>query len=290
VCSYPCPPACPGFAGRAGVKSVSHSNPGSGPGHVIQLSPSQLGELRPWFLPDRPGPLVGLHVLRTGNGACFADRWPEPGALLAACAGNYSLLGDPEALTPPDLLERISGFVDAPEEFLPLLQRSFPDLRIWDRVILELQAEPRFRLPEGVTLQRLQSEDESHLKRLSRDSTWISKTWGGSASLAASGVAWGAFVGNRLASVAVPFFVGERYEDIGVATEPECQGRGLSTACAGELVKDILARGRRASWSTSPDNTASLRVAEKLAFQFVRRDRLVVIGVRVPAATDLEQM
>ncbi len=250
-----------------------------------QLSPSQLPDLRSWFLPERPGPLVGLHVIQTGNGACYADRWPEPRALLAACAGNYSLIGDPEAVTPPDLQERISGFVDASGEFLPLLQRSFPNLHIWDRVILELQFSPNFLQPAGFTLRRLEANEGHHLRGLSANSAWISKTWGGPAGLAASRLAWGAFSEGRLASVAVPFFVGERYEDLGVATEPEFQGRGLSTACAGELVKDILARGRKASWSTSPDNAASLRVAEKLGFQFVRHDRLYVIGVPMPEPT-----
>ncbi|MGH2524013.1 MAG: GNAT family N-acetyltransferase, partial [Anaerolineales bacterium] len=54
------------------------------------------------------------------------------------------------------------------------------------------------------------------------------------------------------------------------------------TACAGELCNDILDRGRRPSWSTSPDNLASLRVAEKLGFQLQRRDCLYVVGITIP--------
>ena len=75
---------------------------------------------------------------------------------------------------------------------------------------------------------------------------------------------------------------GERYEDIGVVTLPEYRGAGLCVACAGALCRDIEGRGRRPTWTTSPDNTASLRVAEKLGFVLHRRDRLLIIGVKIP--------
>jgi RimJ/RimL family protein N-acetyltransferase len=120
--------------------------------------------LRDWFVPDRPGPLVGLHVLQTGHGACFADRCPHPRAVLTDIAGNYALA----------------------------------------------------------------------------------------------------------------------YEDIGVVTEPEWRGRGLSLACAGALCENIQGRGRRPSWSTAPENTANVRVAEKLGFAVQRRDCLYVVGSAVP--------
>lgn len=85
-----------------------------------------------------------------------------------------------------------------------------------------------------------------------------------------------------LASVAVPFFIGERYEDPGVVTEAEYRGRGLSTACAARLLADIRARGRLLTWTTSPDNVASLRVARKLGFRPVREDQLYLVRTPVP--------
>jgi predicted GNAT family acetyltransferase len=117
---------------------------------------------------------------------------------------------------------------------------------------------------------------------LSPQSFWIAKTWGGPAGLAASGAAWGAFVDGRLVSVACTFFMGERYEEIGVVTEPEHRGQGLSVACTRALCLAIFARGRRPSWTTSPDNTASVRVAEKLGFRLDRHDWLYVAGIPVP--------
>jgi predicted GNAT family acetyltransferase len=89
-------------------------------------------------------------------------------------------------------------------------------------------------------------------------------------------------VDGQLAAVACTFFLGTTYEDIGVVTIPEYRRLGLSTACASALCHDIRARGHRPTWATSPDNTASLRIAEKLGFQLHRNDVSYVIGVEIP--------
>ena len=251
---------------------------------MLVLAPDRRIILRNWFLPDRPGPLVGLHVLQTGHGACFVDRWPGPRAVLAECAGNYALVGDPEALTYGGLQLRLAGFVDAPDAFEPLLRLAFPMLTVWPRVILEWQPSTiAAQVPSaGAGVRRLTSNDAAAVRELSPEVTWLAKTWGGLTGLAASGYAWGAFAEGRLVSLACSFFVGERFEDVGVATEPGYRGRGLAHACASGLCRDIRDRGRRPSGSTSPDNTASLRVAEKMGFVLQRRDRLLVVGQPVP--------
>lgn len=250
---------------------------------MIQLTLAQIATLKSWFRPDRPGPLIGLHVIHTGHGHGWADRWPAPRALLVETAHNYSLVGDPTVLTSADLKPLISGFVEAPKPFVPLLQETFPDTYEWARVMFELPAQPDFSWPDDFLIRRLHPADTVRLKGLSEETDWISKTWGGPAGLAASGQGWGAFAGTRLVSVACPFFVGEQYEDIGVVTEVGYRGLGLSQACAGAVCQDILDRGRQPSWSTSPDNRASLRVAEKLGFSIQRYDRLYVVGIDIPA-------
>ena len=65
-------------------------------------------------------------------------------------------------------------------------------------------------------------------------------------------------------------------------SEREFRGRGLSTACASALCGDIIARGHTPSWSTSTDNVASIRVAEKLGFTLQRHDLLYLVGVPFP--------
>lgn len=248
---------------------------------MIQLTQEQLTTLHDWFMPERPGPLIGLHILQTGHGTIYADRWPQPRALFADTAGNCSLAGDPAALTPADLQET-AGMIEALPSFLPLLQEAFPDLRVWDRVIFSLPGEPQFTLPDDYEVRRLTAVDTPYLQALSSASSWIAKTWRGAAGLAASGMAWGAFGNGRLVAVACTFFLGKQYEDIGVATEPDHRGRGLSVACSGALCQEIRARGRTPSWTTSPDNIASIRVAQKLGFIHKRDGCLYISRMSIP--------
>jgi GNAT superfamily N-acetyltransferase len=251
---------------------------------LVPLTRARLATLRHWFLPERPGPLVAQHVLGTGNGTCLADRWPDPRALVVQTGGNYTLAGDPGALEPGDLRDRVAGFVEAPAPFVPLLRAAFGEVAEWPRVILTLEgpAGPAPAPGAGHLVRRLGAGDGDALAALSPETAWIADTWGGPAGLAAGGVGWGAFAGERLVAVACPFFVGAVYEDLGVATEPGFRGLGLSPACAGEVVRDVRRRGRVPTWTTSPDNAASLRVAAKLGFVPARRDRLHVVGVPVP--------
>ena len=201
---------------------------------------------------------------------------------LLETGGNLALAGDPGARTPGDLWPRLVGFVDAPAGFEPLLRATVPTLAVWPRVILELPGDRRPVATAEAVIRPLHPADAGQLAGLSPEAAWIAATWGGPAGLAASGHAWGAFRSGRLAAVACSFFVGVHYEDIGVVTESAERGLGRSPACAGALCLDIQGRGRRPSWSTSPDNAAGLRVAEKLGFSVQRRDRLLVVGQPVP--------
>src|SRR5215204_1054298 len=119
---------------------------------MLRLTTAQTASLQSWFLPERPGPLVGAHIITTGHGSCWADRWPAPRAVLAEIAGFYTLLGDAQALTAADLQPLVKGLVESPDSFAPLLYETFPDLRIWQRVIFAPPAAdtPLPALPAGV--------------------------------------------------------------------------------------------------------------------------------------------
>ena len=231
---------------------------------VRRLSRAEAPAVRDLFLPDRPGPLIGLHVLRSGVGGVSVDRFPSPRAALAELPVNYALYGEPSSLAADELRElALDGFIETPSVFEPLLRQAYPDAGVWQRVIQQLKPS---RLPAAprveATVRQLQDDDTGAAQRLSADIGWIDDTWGGAAGLAASGCAWGAWVAGRLASVACCFFVGDRFEDVGIVTEAEFRGRSLALACAHAACVDIIRRGRTPSWSTSPDNAASLRVAE----------------------------
>jgi RimJ/RimL family protein N-acetyltransferase len=251
---------------------------------LVPLMRERQAVVRHLLLPERPGPLVAEHVLGTGHGTCHVDRWPRPRVLVAESGGNVALRGDPDALQAQDLGARVAGFVDAPAPFVPLLMTAFPDAREWPRVIFTIDdGEPhRSPVPRGITVRRLGPSDAEALARLGPETSWISATWDGPTVLAASGMGWGAFAGEQVAAVSCPFFIGQHYEDLGVVTEPAFRGRGLSPRCAAHVCQDVRRRGRTPTWTTSPDNTASLRVAAKLGATLDRRSRLFVVGVPVP--------
>lgn len=253
--------------------------------------------LRAWFTPERPGPLTWAHVVATGLGRCRVDTPDAPRLVHAQVGGNHALRGDPELLGDlpgTDPAGELAGFVEAPAGFEAALRALDPCLVVWERVVAALPdtALPDTALPDtapttpagpaGATVRRLGPGDAPALAALAPDLVWISDTWGGPAGLAAAGRGWGAFADGVLASVAVPFWVGERHEDIGVVTEAPHRGRGLSTACAAAVVADIRARGRRPSWTTSPDNAGSLAVARRLGFVHEREDVLYAVRTPIP--------
>lgn len=225
---------------------------------------------------ERPGPLVGEHVLTTGNGALLVDDAAAPTLLLAMSGGNRALRGDANAGRLRAVQPRLPGMIDAPPAFEAPLRALFPELQVWPRVIFRADA-PGPEVACAATVRPLGHEDTAALCSLPDEIDWIADTWGGPAGLAASGHAFGAFAAGELVSVACSFFVGRRYEDIGVVTSPGHRGLGASPACAAALASDIHARGHVPTWSTSPDNLPSLRVAEKLGFTRDRDDRLFVI-------------
>ena len=251
---------------------------------LVPLTREQLAVA--WHLvpPERPGPMIAQHLLGTGNGSCLADRWPGPRALAVETGGNWALAGDPAAFDPAAVAGRVAGFVEAPAGFEPLLRTAARELHEWPRVIFTLEGagDPPPGRDGAPRVRRLGPGDAGPLAGLGSETDWVASTWGGPGGLAASGTGWGAFDGRRLVAVACPFFVGQRYEDLAVATEPGFRGLGLSPACAWAVCQDVRRRGRVPSWTTSPDNTASLRVAAKLGFRRQRRDRLLVVDAPVP--------
>jgi GNAT superfamily N-acetyltransferase len=237
--------------------------------------------LRPWFAPERPGPLVFEHVARTGHGRVRVDRWPDPRVVVAEVPGNISMRGDPQHLPPKELAE-LSGFADAPPEWLPALHASDPEVGVWDRVIAVLP--PAATVPPPAADVRLLTPDDAPaFAGLTPGSAWIAETWSGVAGMLAARVARGVLVDGRVAAIAVPFYVGGTYEDIGVVTEPDHRRRGLSTACTSALIADIRARGHVPTWSTSPDNVGSRGVAAGLGFVHDRDDVLYALRTPIPS-------
>jgi RimJ/RimL family protein N-acetyltransferase len=233
---------------------------------------------------ETPGPgAILAHVATTGHGRAWADQWPSPSALLVEVGGNYLLAGAPEAVEPAALRPLVTGFLAAPEQFAPVVAEAFPDRTVWDRIIHRLPAGQDAPPPGPASgVRALNAADTDAVAGLSPELAWVAKTWGGPAGLASRAHAYGAFVDGRLVAVAGTFFLGARHEDAVVATEPRWRWRGLATACARAWCAGVVARGRTPTWTTSPDNLGSRRIAERLGLELVRRDVLHVVNVDVP--------
>jgi GNAT superfamily N-acetyltransferase len=253
---------------------------------MLSLTLAQARQIGAWFEPEGPGQvLVGPHVLHTGHGAWWADRWPDPRVVLAETGANYVLRGAAAALAPADLPAHVAGFVDAPPVFVPLLAAAYGAVAVWPRVLYRLDRVPAsLPAPPAVEVRPLAAGDGPALVQMGVESSWIYSVWGGAQALASSGLAWGAFVGRRLVAVSCVFFVGAQCADLGVVTLPSWRGRGLSAVCSAALCEDVLARGRVPTWSTSFDNVASMRVAEKVGFARVDAGQLYVVNASIPAA------
>jgi hypothetical protein len=95
------------------------------------------------------------------------------------------------------------------------------------------------------------------------------------------GIIAAAIVGGRIVAIAENAASSARYSDIGVRTLEPFRRRGLSSAAAYLVAREVQARGRVPIWSTASDNVASQRVATKLGFQPAGRGGYVVFdGLR----------
>ena len=245
-----------------------------------ELAREDWARLRDWLEPERPCELIGRHTLATGCGAWWVDRWPEARCAVAFAGGNLTLLGDAAALEPSALVALVEVllddwdhvFFDVGDAFVPAVRAALTDHSRWPRVKYTTERPLPTSLDvarfDAGAIRRLGAGDAEAVGALGDDIAWISDTLDGPAALAQRATAFGAFADGRLVSVAVPFYVGESFEELGVVTEADHRGAGWSTACATAVIADVQARGRIPCWSTTPDNTASRRVAEKLGFVY----------------------
>lgn len=254
-------------------------------------------DLRAQLAPERCCSLHAAHAISTGHGAIWVDRWPEPRAVAAFTGGNLGLTGDPAATSAEAIAEVVSGllvewervFIDPGPDFESILRRGIDGLRLWPRVLYSLPGDPipPPRIARGV-VRLIEPDDEAALSSIDPSIDWISDTHDGAAALARSGRAVGVFAAGRLVAVAAVFYAGFAFEELGVVTDPGFRSAGFSAACSALLIGQIRSRGRTPCWSTTPDNIASRRVAEKLGFLPVGEQRHFMAGDPVSGTLPLD--
>ncbi|MEU0395703.1 hypothetical protein ABZ208_23540 [Streptomyces sp. NPDC006208] len=159
---------------------------------MIELPPSRLPILAPWFPAGAPGVAAfAEHLLATGNGRWWADRAVGPRVMAVSCAEHVLLRGDPQALPTTSLAPFASSYIEASARFVPSLSAAFTRLDPWERMLYVRQTAPvRTRHARGVTVRRLAAEDAPALAALRSEASWIHATWGGPLALADSRAAF----------------------------------------------------------------------------------------------------
>jgi GNAT superfamily N-acetyltransferase len=82
---------------------------------------------------------------------------------------------------------------------------------------------------------------------------------------------------KRIVAIAQNYALSDRYGDVGVATLPEFRGQGLATAAVALVAQELQGNGRIPVWSCGEDNHASLRVAQKLGFEYDSRRTYIIL-------------
>ena len=90
------------------------------------------------------------------------------------------------------------------------------------------------------------------------------------------GIAAGAVVDGNIVAIAHTYAETDLHADIGVSTLEAWREKGFATAAASLVAQEIQSKGKVPAWSCGEDNTASLRVAEKLGFTEVGRRTYVI--------------
>ena len=90
------------------------------------------------------------------------------------------------------------------------------------------------------------------------------------------GIAAGAVIDGNIVAIAHTYAETDLHADIGGSTVEIWREKGFATAAASIVAEEIQAKGKVPAWSCGEDNTASLRVAQKLGFTEIGRRTYVI--------------
>jgi RimJ/RimL family protein N-acetyltransferase len=102
--------------------------------------------------------------------------------------------------------------------------------------------------------------------------------WPSPRELLAGGIVACAVLAGQIVATALTAACSDRYAEIGVYTRQAVRGRGYATAAASLVVRAAQESGRTPVWGAGAQNTASLRVAQKLGFEEVSRRTYVILA------------
>ena len=247
---------------------------------TIQPLTSQEARIMTDTLPDTPQTVISISQLRRGLAQAYvvgelADRETvvifDPGQ-----PGEPMAFGN-NAEQIADLMATLSGWFcvnvhpDVAPQLGPLLARKMGcPVRYYGDIYHTLTI-PAPHLPHPAV--RLLTPDDLPLLQAAPD--MIRGHY--PARMLSEMSAAGAIMNGRIAAIAQNYALSDKYGDIGVATLPDFRGQELATAAAALVAQELQRNGRIPVWSCGEDNHASLRVAQKLGFEYDSQRTYIIL-------------
>lgn len=238
------------------------------------------------FFPVTTGLQTVHTLLRFPDTVGFCDDWERPRMAAVTRGDDLVLAGEADAHRWTTFVSTLnfSGFVQAPEIFLQALKSIDPQLIVWSRVSFVLDGALKdIPCPPNVKIRKVHRNHAAALERIGQ--SWLWKYWSNAEDFCQTGTAYVAQVDGEAVSMASVFTESDHYADLAVATHPAFRGKGLATAAAHALCKEILAEGRLPVWNTSPENPSSCAIPRRLGFREIPAQPLYVMNRDIPPVT-----
>lgn len=230
-------------------------------------------------LGDDPGSTIEVRALETGRCRAWAIGDPsEPRAAVLEwdeLPGEFMGSGDPEGIW--EILRETTGWTSVlvADENAPRLARlirettgrstsSFQDIGYLLRGPVREHTHPWVHLLRQEDLPLL--EHSPILVRSPEHARFVLE----------EGPIAAAVTEGEIVAVADTAALTDRFGEVGVETLEAHRGRGLATAAASLVCRELQRAGRTPRWSTGEHNLASRRVAQKLGFAEHGRETYVV--------------
>lgn len=224
------------------------------------------------LLNDTPENCSALFLLNSDRSEVFVDQEHTPRFFAIAYPHTfppiYFLYGSADQLiTGRRFLRPLKQPTDlvVPQSLLSIVNRYWPVLFTVPILFLAAPADWRPQPAADFRIRFLYQKDAALFQRVFTSEDWLWEFFPSVEHLLTHGQVTAAFVDGELASVATTLAFTDRYCELGVATHPEYQGRGLALECARALSQSQFEQfGRRPCWRTQLGNIGSWKTAQRL--------------------------
>ncbi|KKB72827.1 MULTISPECIES: GNAT family N-acetyltransferase [Bacillus] len=227
------------------------------------------------------------HAIADGiiDGKMYADHSVSPrSAVFQTPSGIYHLAGSPPESKRDEwhyyLKEQRNGrrftvFSDSAEWDAFLTDGLDNTIKQMKRIVFSFVKEPEHFVKDAGAACVMFSEEDLNESVLFNEQ-YADEYWGGADNFLKKGFGFKAVCGNRTVSECVSIFRSDRFAEIDIATDPDFRGRGYAALCARAFISYCKEHRMKPRWDCDQQNTASIRLAEKLGFRPLKNYSLYV--------------